>query len=106
MASVAATGQDEDSQTASIAVTGQDKDSQTASIAVTGQDKDSQTASIAVTGQDKDSYEGTTDTSGGSAADAATSGGSTAVNIRKQVEFSNRTGTVLINGSFDRDMTG
>ncbi len=72
---------------------------------MTGQDKDSQTASIAVTGQDKDSYEGTTDTSGGSAADVATSGGSTVVH-QETVEFSNRTGTVLINGSFDRDMTG
>ncbi len=64
------------SQTASIAVTGQDKDSQTASIAVTGKDKDLQTASIA---QDESSYASTTDTSRGSVADAATSGGSTVV---------------------------
>ncbi len=67
------------SKAASVAVTGQDRDSQTASIVVTGQDEDSLTASIAVTGQNKDSQEGTPDTSGGSAADAATSGGSTVV---------------------------
>ncbi len=53
--------------------------SKVTSVAVTGQDRDSQTASIAMTGQSKDSQEGTTDTSGGSAADAATSGGSTVV---------------------------
>ncbi len=53
--------------------------SKAASVAVTGQDEDSLPASIAVTGQNKDSQEGTPDTSGGSAADAATSGGSTVV---------------------------
>ncbi len=91
MASVAVTEQKEDSQTASIAVTGKDKDLQMATIAVSGQDEYSQMASIAVTGrvfadglhsvtgQNESLYVVTTDTSKGSAVDAATSGGPTVV---------------------------
>ncbi len=71
------TGQGESSWTASLAVTGQGESSWTASIAVTGQDESSQAAFLAVTGQDESSQKDTTDTSGGSAANAATSGGST-----------------------------
>ncbi len=45
------------------------------------QDGNSQTVSLAVTGQDEDSQVVTTDTSEGSAADTATSGGSTVVTV-------------------------
>ncbi len=62
---------------ASLAVTGQDESSQTAFLAVTGQGESSRTAFLAVTGQVESSKKDTTDTSGGSAANAATSGGST-----------------------------
>ncbi len=70
------TGQAESSQTASIAITGQTGISQMASIALTGQAESLQMAFIAVTGQ-TESWQ--VDTTRGSAVDAITSGGSTAV---------------------------
>ncbi len=60
-----------------MAGAGQGESSQTAFLAVTGQDKSSEAAFLAVTGQDESSQGDTTDTSGGSAANATTSGGST-----------------------------